>query len=201
MQAKKRINIGNYIQLLIRSEKNPIFQNIFSSITIALKKLIIAFTVISACSSPTERDLLIMDREQRIDGIKTDLNMKIISSEDIGFYTGADSLNYLLKVYHHYNLDSVISYSEGLIEYYKGRIKELEESDRENIDRYIEWIRTEQSIIDQILNLRNNKDKIYWKKVKYIYKINNPQLNMINQELTKIYVFTLDESRIISVLL
>ena len=166
-----------------------------------MKKLIIAFTVISACSSPTERDLLIMDREQRIDGIKTDLNMKIISSEDIGFYTGADSLNYLLKVYHHYNLDSVISYSEGLIEYYKGRIKELEESDRENIDRYIEWIRTEQSIIDQILNLRNNKDKIYWKKVKYIYKINNPQLNMINQELTKIYVFTLDESRIISVLL
>ena len=57
--------------------------------------LLFGILIISSCSSPSDRDLLIIDYEQTFSkGVKTDLNMRILYSEDIGFITGQDSLDY-----------------------------------------------------------------------------------------------------------
>ena len=44
------------------------------------------------------------------------------------------------------------------------------------------------------------REEILGKKVKYIYKINNPMLNGVEQEITKTYIFDPDETKILTTL-
>lgn len=62
--------------------------------------IIILLIGISSCSKPSERDLVVMEYEQNLsEGVKIDLNMKIISSQDMGLITGQDSLEYFHQKY------------------------------------------------------------------------------------------------------
>jgi len=176
-----------------------------------MKHLSILILIISACSVPSERDLLVIDKEQTLtEGVQTDLNMKIISSVDLGYYTGADSLDYYFEFYSKkyeqppVNLDSLINRLNRNIEFYNSIIKEREELITEGhesaIRIYNEGKQKEQLRLDVLLKWKNKMDEKIWKKVKYLYKFNNPTLNGAEQEIAKTFLFSLDETEIVGAL-
>ena len=122
-----------------------------------------------------------MEHEQNMgEGVKVDLNMKIISSEDMGFITGQDSLDY----YHQKELKRYSSWKDPSVD---GVISELK---KRNFDGRIEALKI----------YYDRREEILGKKVKYIYKINNPILSGVEQEITKVYIFSVDESKILTTL-
>ena len=146
-----------------------------------MKKLVLILITLSSCSSPSDRDLLIINYEQTFsEGVKTDLNMRIIYSEDIGFITGQDSLDY----YHQKELERYSGWKDPSLD---GVISELK---KRNFNDRIEVLKI----------YYDRREEILAKKVKYFYKINNPMLSGVEQEITKIYIFATDETKILKTL-
>lgn len=149
-----------------------------------LKSILVGFIfsyILTACSKPSPRDLVVIEHEQTMgEGVKIDLNMKIVSSEDIGVITGMDSLDY----YHQKELKRYSGWKDPSLD---GVISELK---KRNFDGRIEALKI----------YYDRREEILGKKVKYIYKINNPMLNGVEQELTKTYIFTSDETKILTTL-
>lgn len=137
--------------------------------------------ILTACSKPSPRDLVVMEHEQTMEeGVKIDLNMKIISSEDIGVITGMDSLDYC----HQKELDRYSGWKDSSLD---GVIAELK---KRNFNGRIEALKI----------YYDRREELLGKKVKYIYKINNPMLNYVEQEITKTYIFSPDETKILTTL-
>ena len=106
--------------------------------------------------------------------------MRIIYSEDIGFITGQDSLDY----YHQKELERYSGWKDPSLD---GVISELK---KRNFNDRIEVLKI----------YYDRREEILAKKVKYFYKINNPMLSGVEQEITKIYIFATDETKILKTL-
>ena len=157
-----------------------------------MRILLIAIVIISSCSSPSERDLLVIDRVQTLkEGEKTDLNMEIISSVVLGYYTGEDSLYYYYeKIKGSYenalNPDSLINILDRKVKTAIGDSKtQIKETETQR---------------DILIDFRNRKNEKLLKKIKYLFKISNAELNIEEQEQTKIFLFTLDETELMGTL-
>lgn len=188
--------------------------------------IIILLIGISSCSKPSERDLVVMEYEQNIgEGVKIDLNMKIISSQDMGLITGQDSLEYFHQKYKYIGnkgdenkiltldemvdiLERVIKDFSELVVEYQYKLDSVKGTRGEfMIPTYNHSLLTvEQSVIEnqikkeELLRYYDRKDEVLAKKVQYVYKINNPMLNGVEQEITKTYIFNIEENQIIETL-
>ena len=181
--------------------------------------IIFIFWTLASCSFNSDRDLLMIDYEQTFpDGTKKDLSIRIMSSVDVGYITGQDSLDYLFGVYNekYYtkNADSLIVLLEEWVINYDLKITDFQnkidsvKSINNDSKLTINWkeIYTtaindhevlqqgHQEKLDYLLKYNNRKDENLIKKVKYLFKVKNPD----EQELAKIYLFAPDESKVVN---
>lgn len=178
--------------------------------TISRIFIVTIFVAINACSVQNKRDLLVIEYERS--NIEPSNQIEIVFSEDVGFITGQDSLNYYFNRYKHAypstfdSVDSFISYHENslanttrLIKEYTNKIKMSEASNKspffyeDMISKLEDTLIKRQFELNNLLAFSRRNDEVFFKKVKYTVVTDEP--NKI--EVTSMYFFTLDETEII----
>lgn len=178
--------------------------------TISRIFIVTIFVAINACSVQSKRDLLVIEYERS--NIEPSNQIEIVFSEDVGFITGQDSLNYYFNRYKHAypstfdSVDSFISYHENslanttrLIKEYTNKIKMSEASNKspffyeDMISKLEDTLIKRQFELNNLLAFSRRNDEVFFKKVKYTVVTDEP--NKI--EVTSLYFFTLDETEII----
>lgn len=177
---------------------------------------ITTLVVINACSDESKRDLLVVEYEGST--IKSTNQINIIYSEEVGFITGQDSLNYYFNKYKHAypsnfaTVDSFISYQKNallknalLIKEYASEMEIVDMSNKSLNFFYKDMIRIledsqfkRQAELNNLLAFSRKNDEIFLKKVKYTITIDDPNVLLSEKEITSLYFFTLDESEIVS---
>lgn len=188
--------------------------------------ILIVSLILFSCSSDA-RIQLIADREQIIDGTKTDLSLKVLNLKELGSVTAADSLKILEQDFIKSRDNAIESYN-GLIAMHQGFLQShlstaKTEEFKEIRDDYLRYAKEDEAHINEckemikkfetdcsgtilepmfkhIAKLKRDTTRILCNKVQATYSINNPFLNNVKQELTRIYLFTPNNDSIIGVI-
>ena len=178
----------------------------------------IAILVLTSCTSDP-RIQVISDKEQILNGTRIDLKLKVKEFEELLSITAQDSLDTLLPRFEKLRLEkiemleeAVQSYLSTITEYKEKLAAEKHESLKKLYQRYITTDEINVERTREIITIYNtdckttflekmysvikeyeaDPSKILARKVKCTYKINNPMLNNVEQELTKFYWFSPD---------
>lgn len=173
--------------------------------------------LLTSCTDPVFKSVshVVSEYEQTLDNSKIDLNLKVLSVDFVKDYFANDSLA-ILKTYLNEKreskltelnglLNSAIKDSTELVEEIKTEKDEMyKELYRERLKRATESIRDWRSSINvynsdfkgtflettflRIRNLEENPEAKLYTIYKVVYKINNPFLNNVEQELTYYYL-------------
>jgi len=183
---------------------------------------VFSLILLCACSTNSEVKNLIKDYEQIVNGVKTDLNLKIVSLDKFGKVSNNDSLKYYFEQYKkgfdkdiadRMTLDSMINrFSMAVITF-----KELNKSYNESMNKetsielkefYLKlMIEVEKNIHNDSVSLivlkkySTNKDSIIGNIYKCKYTIHNPFLNNVKQEIEKTYVVSTDNKLILGTII
>lgn len=160
--------------------------------------IILLFAILFAgCTSKEET--VIADYVQKIDGVKTDLKFKLVSVKEEGVITGKDSA-YYYEAKIDLNKTLIIGFQKDIDAYNKKyaayeEIKQKFQTEYGNsITSHQQEIEKDSVTLDYFNKIADQKLGI---KKTVVYKVINPQLNNVEQELTKTFVFSTDGNRII----
>jgi hypothetical protein len=184
--------------------------------------LMLMIVVCSCGNSPQE--ISILNQEQVIDGIKTDLSMDIKSLEKVGIVKYGDSTKVLSELIQKQATEKILHLLDRSTKYlYEKReyeftlivakTKERKDHAKKTITMLGEWIADNRKRID---NLKEGKysltplapiaarlerykaspDSVFAEKYICTYTIKNPLLNNVTQEMTKEYILSLDGTKV-----
>ncbi len=183
--------------------------------------LIFIFTLLTISCKNSDIERLIIDYEEILNGVKTDLSIKIISLEMIGTVSNSDSLNYYFGQYKNSFDDSIVKKMtpDSLINRFIICLKtfnDLNKSYKESMNKeksvdmkkfYLKLIYdVDKMLIDDSVKLKvlkrysNNSDSIIGNKFRCKYSFKNPLLNNVKQEIEKIYVISTNDKMILGII-
>lgn len=189
-----------------------------------MKKYLLFFVSLFLLSCNNKQHDLIKDFEQTVDGVKTDMSMKILQLDNVGVLTYKDSLLFYCDNPLECELDSIITsinYTESYIADFKNKgllykdSLEKELNKKTPISYEIEYYRSLYELYSKEDALTSHleylallyKIKTYAESPETAigniwyckYSIINPFLNNAKQEISKKYLFNSDNSKIISI--
>ena len=173
--------------------------------------ILISILIISCSTDP--REAVIADYVQIIDGTKTNMDFKLLKFISTDTIKGADQYDKKLRI-----LKGVIDLSVGSIkraqdEYdkyqsysatyrsvYKSMLEDAKESRIKRINELENFPSSNSKLLEVIDRYEGVSEKTLGFIAKCTYRINNPLLNSVEQEITKTFVFSADNSSILSTL-
>ena len=180
--------------------------------------ILISILIISCSTDP--REAVIADYVQIIDGTKTNMDFKLLKFISTDTIKGADSAKYYQDQYDKKlrilkgvidlsvgsikraqdEYDKYQSYSATYRSVYKSMLEDAKESRIKRINELENFPSSNSKLLEVIDRYEGVSEKTLGFIAKCTYRINNPLLNSVEQEITKTFVFSADNSSILSTL-